>query len=749
MQAGAKKSMVPFAIAAIVIALTLLMLLLGGVAFLVLSRPQASTLDGLWLLIAATLVIDLAAGSGMYFLLSRRVQQPLQRLREYTVAVSNERPEEALLLTQPLTGEFAALGLSLRHMVAVLETKTNEMKGANNQFWRMASGIPVAIAIYSPDSGRVFFVNEKFTRLLGFRREDIPQIQDWFASVLCDGEQLQSLTTRLCISTENAIHGLDDAEALTMDVTCKSGEIRTVEIGSVLAGGYVITSFNDVTEQKRAHAQLEAQQTHLEELVEARTRELVIARNQAESANRAKSTFLAHMSHELRTPLNSIIGYSRLMLNEQGLEPRQQRNLEIIQRSGHHLLSIISDILELSKIEAGRMDIASESIDPGAMLNEVADMLNPRALQSGLYLQVETVDLPAYVQVDAPKLRQILLNLATNALKFTREGGVLLEARGHREGADQVVTFSVSDTGVGIAPEDQQRVFEPFVQLDHSPGNTGAGLGLAICREYVQMLGGTLALTSTPDKGTTIGFTLKLAEGQPALATAPAAAPAAVNPRAALAGQLSGHRVLIVDDTQEIRMLLRDLLEPMGLLICEADNGQQALTLILEKHPHFVLLDWRMPGLSGIELTRLIRHRNDIPQPHVIMMSANAYKENQAEALAAGVDHFMTKPVAIQALVELMEHCCATPGASAQPLATPVPAGEAHTRTRQAIDQLSEPRRTALTDALRELNPAKIREAIDAIRAENSLLAEQIDSLFQALKYRELWQLFKLSGSES
>ncbi|MES2264412.1 MAG: ATP-binding protein [Pseudomonadota bacterium] len=274
-------------------------------------------------------------------------------------------------------------------------------------------------------------------------------------------------------------------------------------------------------ERQRAESQLADYRSGLENLVAERTRELASALHQAQAANRAKSVFLSNMSHELRTPLNAVIGFSKMMAGSRAMNEGERENLGIINRSGTHLLGMINDILEQSKIEAGQLNLREDACDVGALLDQVIGEWRPRAEQAGLTLALEAGPLPALLRVDAGKLRQVLTGLLGNAVKFTRQGGVALTVQAgpaQARGQSMRLVFSVRDSGIGIAPQDRQRIFRPFVQMVTDATSAGTGLGLSICRQYLQLMGSELELESAPGQGSTFrfGLTLEVADAAPA-----------------------------------------------------------------------------------------------------------------------------------------------------------------------------------------------------------------------------------------
>ena len=376
-------------------------------------------------------------------------------------------------------------------------------------------------------------------------------------------------------------------------------------------------------------------------------RALAEAKEAADLANRAKSQFLASMSHELRTPLNGILGYTQILARDASLGPSQHRGVEVIHQSAEHLLGLINDVLDLSKVEAGRLELHPSPCDLPALLAGVAELLGPRANAQGLgFATAFAPELPRTVVVDASRLRQVLLNLLGNALKFTREGSVLFSARVAADGSADAarVTFSVSDTGAGIAAEDMARLFQPFVQLG-GPGRPadGTGLGLAISRSLVNALGGQLQVESQPGWGSRFWFELALpvaARGTAAPLPPPRLVTGYTGPRL---------RVLVVDDHANNREVLRGLLESIGLEVDTVVSGEEALAHCRSTRPAAILLDLRMDGISGLETARQLRqeHGSDL---RIVAVSASAYDLDRQSCLEAGCDDFLPKPVQAESL---------------------------------------------------------------------------------------------------
>ena len=360
-------------------------------------------------------------------------------------------------------------------------------------------------------------------------------------------------------------------------------------------------------------------------------------------ANRAKSVFLANMSHEIRTPMNAILGFSQLMLRDQDLTPRQCQFLGTINRSGEHLLALINDILEMSKIEAGRTILNLSTFDLPVLLKDLEMMFRVRTDEKKLSFSVEMIgEVPQYIVTDINKLRQVVINVLGNAVKFTEQGGIGLRVRADRQSAmGPFLRVEIEDTGPGISPEEQDKLFRHFEQTKTGQqAGTGTGLGLAISREFIRLMGGTISVHSQVGKGSVFVILLPLKEG------VAQAVQAKDKPRHVLRlqpGQVAC-RVLIADDIEDNRQLLVQLLAPVGFEIRVATNGAEAVREFEEWRPVLILMDFRMPVMDGHEAIRRIRAMSGGENPKIIAVTASAMDENRQELIEIGADDFISKP---------------------------------------------------------------------------------------------------------
>jgi signal transduction histidine kinase/ligand-binding sensor domain-containing protein/CheY-like chemotaxis protein len=457
----------------------------------------------------------------------------------------------------------------------------------------------------------------------------------------------------------------------------------------------------------------------LEKLVGQRTVELVEARNQAEQANRAKSVFLANMSHELRTPLNAILGFSNI-LRENSASESQRRDLDIINRSGEHLLTLINDVLDVAKIEAGRTKLEAAPCDLKILVQDIADMMRVRATEKQLALVLEaTGEFPRYVNTDGAKLREVLINLLGNAINYTEQGSITLRvaAQPADEYGRVLLRFEVEDTGIGIAPEDQDRVFKPFEQVAKGGRQKGTGLGLAITRHIVELMGGTIELESAPGKGSRFRVTL-LMEQTEEFETRP-------TDRQRVLGLEPGqpeYRILVVEDEPQNWMVLERLLRNAGFQVRVAENGEAGVEGFREWRPQFIWMDLRMPVMNGIEAVQRIRSLDGGRDVKIAAVSASGLDSQRAEVLAAGLDDYVRKPYRPDEIFDCMARHLGVHYRRAAARHQPS-REQSLALSPDAVAALPEALRLELRGAVVALDAKRISETIEKVAKHDAVLA--------------------------
>ncbi len=460
------------------------------------------------------------------------------------------------------------------------------------------------------------------------------------------------------------------------------------------------------------------------------------AQAEAEAANRAKSVFLASMSHELRTPLNAILGFSGLLREEAGISQEQRHTLDLINRSGDHLLSLINDVLDVAKIEAGRVETEIVSFDLDDLVRGVTDLMRVRAEEKNLQLMLDQhPGLPRFIRGDATKLRQVLINLVGNAIKFTEQGSVTLVLRQSETSQPLRLIFQVQDTGIGIAAEDQASIFEPFVQLRAQTVQKGTGLGLTITRKYVELMGGQISVDSHLNQGSLfrVELPVQLAEQAEVSARIHRGRVVGIAP-----GQ-SEFRIMIVEDQAENRLLLRRLLEGVGFCVRVAENGLLGIELFQSWRPHFIWMDIGMPVMDGFEATRRIRAMEGGQAVKIAAITASAFKEGRDNVMAAGMDDFLIKPFLANHVFDCLERHLGVRLAR-ESVSADDSESSSQSLCPEMLANLPLALRAELRDALVLLDSPRIDEIIRQISKLDPILGSDLDHRALNLNYTAILQ---------
>ncbi|TRW91207.1 response regulator [Candidatus Methylobacter oryzae] len=587
---------------------------------------------------------------------------------------------------------------------------------------------PIPIMLYA-DDGKIILLSHVWTELTGYTLNNMSTVVDWFSKKLTLSEGIQETVDQPVIASDSL--NFEEFQFLTQDGQCLIWIIHQSSLAPLTDGRQLtVLMAIDVTERKQNEIALKQYQDHLEEEIQQRTADLVLARNAAEAANKAKSVFLANMSHELRTPLNAILGFSSMILKDAQLPENQLRNLEIINRSGEHLLSLINDVLEMAKIEAGRIQFEEAQFDLGSMIRDVADMMSVRAQDKGLALLIDqSSEFPRFIVGDEARLRQILINLIGNALKFTQQGGVTLRL-GIKQDPNAQLLIEVEDSGFGISPENQRHIFEPFVQLGEQGDGKGTGLGLTITRQFVRLMGGHISLESTLGKGSLFRIDLPLREvKENDLIKSKETSRGEV---VSLAPGQPAYRVLIVEDQLENQLLLTQLMECIGISTKIAKNGKEGVELFQSWHPHLIWMDRRMPLMDGIQAAQAIRLLPEGKAVKIVAVTASAFMEQRDEMLQAGMDDFVRKPYRSSEIYECLSRQLGVTyiyDGVAEPQEQDMPL------TPEMLSALPDELRKDLLDALESLDSEDIDSIIQQIANYDQPLQKALTNLAESFDY--------------
>ncbi len=672
-----------------------------------------------------------AEAYGQQVLNMGRVQATTRRTRKDGSLID----VDLLALPLILAGEDAGF-IAIYHDITERKRFEEEIRRQKEYYEALFVNNPVAVVTADLD-GNIVSWNPMAEKLFGYRADEVVNkpLDDFVAAD-------DSLLEEALGYTHAVIHV--GRVQVTTKRTRKDGSLVDVELLAlpvVVAGEKVgfIAIYVDITD-------------------------LQDARRQAEAANQAKSTFLASMSHELRTPLNAILGFTQLMERDPSLTPDQLEYLGIINRSGAHLLYLINDVLEMSKIEAGKMTLRERRYDLYRQLEGLEEVFGLRAGEKGLDLTISRPDdVPQYIIADEGKLGQVLNNLLGNAVKFTQEGGIVLRLAVHSEaqpsGTDRcILQFEVEDTGPGIAPDELPTIFDAFVQSETGRSTyEGTGLGLTISREFVRLMGGDLEARSEVGQGSCFRFEVQAGLAAPDEGVAPSTGPRrrVIGLDAAWHADKAPYRLLVVDEREAARLLMVKLLDPLGFDIREAENGRQAIEVWEQWEPDLIWMDMRMPVMDGYEATRRIKAAPGGQRTVIVALTASAFEDDRERILSVGCDDFLRKPYREDEVFAILERHLDVRFTYEEVELEPLSRATTEPRLRDAHAALAGRLADLPSEWVADLHEATvlgdlilIRELVALISGQDAELGEALDTLAQQFEHDKILMLIQQAGEQ-
>ncbi len=685
---------------------------------------QSQIRDYVILLISIMIILVLLS----YFLtnwLQGFISGPILRLAEFTNVISREGNYQ-LRIAKEGEDEIGILFDRFNEMLEQIRLREEgaikaekETRISNEKLNLILDNAPFGFLLYDQD-GVITTCNKGQEEIFKLRKEDL--IGKNLHDTIHDQKMLKALNESLN-GTPSVFSGLYTSTVSGVSVYVRAIFTPLFSDDDKIAGGVGI--LEDISEQKRIE-------------------KLQVEKETAIYANKAKSVFLANMSHEIRTPLNAILGFSQLMEKDQSLSPDQRENISIINSSGEHLLALINDILEMSKIEAGRIRLNNDTFSILSLIDEVGTLFRQRAEEKKLYLLIETAaDIPGYITSDEKKIRQVLINLLSNAVKFTREGGIILRAWTDLPMPDkQLLYIEVEDTGEGIAEEELEKVFMHFEQTrSGQKAHVGTGLGLAISKEYINMMNGEISVTSKVGQGSVFRFFIEICEGD----IKNVVRHETLNRVVGIEPGQKKIKMLVVDDKEPNRKLLVKMLSGVGFDLESAGDGSEAIELYKKGSFDLILMDMLMPVMDGFEAIRTIRSLPGGKEVKIFAITASVLEEDRQIILESGADEFIKKPFKEFEIFEKITDCLGIRFISQpiDPYSEKTKTGDP--LTREIISTLPHKIKEQIKEAIINGDIELMETEIMKLTSRHKIIADQLLTLAKSFNFERLYRLFQIT----